>query len=123
MKVITIPYINSKGQPADYFYDLTNGGKVIKAGTVLDVSEKRAKELMGDNKLGIVFAELYDEEREIIEAMGEDGIFIEQSEDIISLEEMTRDELFELADKLGLKVPRNTKTINLINKIIEKQNS
>jgi hypothetical protein len=106
MKVITIPYINSKGQPADYFYDLTNGSKVIKAGTVLEVSEKRAKELMGDNVFKIKFAKEFKE--------------VKSSN---SLEEMTRDELFELADKLGLKVPRNTKTINLINKINEKQNS
>lgn len=106
MKVIAIPYINSKGQPADYFYDLTNGAKVIKAGTVLDVSEKRAKELMGDNALKIKFAKEFKE--------------VKSSN---ALEEMTRDELFELADRLGLKVPKNTKTINLINKIIEKQNS
>ena len=40
-----------------------------------------------------------------------------------ALEEKSRDELFELAKSLGLKLPKNTKTINLINKIIEKQNS
>lgn len=106
MKVITIPYINSKGEPTDYFYDLTNGSKVIKAGTVLDVSEKRAKELMGDNIFKIKFAKPFEE--------------VKSNN---SLEEMTRDELFDLANKLGLKVPKNTKTINLINKIIEKQNS
>jgi hypothetical protein len=106
MKVITIPYINTEGKPADYFYDLTNGAKVIKAGTVLDVSEKRAKELMGDNKFKIKFAKPFEE--------------VKSNN---SLEEMTRDELFQLANKLGLKVPKNTKTINIINKIIEKQNS
>ncbi len=109
MKVITIPYINSEGKPADYFYDLTNGAKVIKVGTILDVSEKRAKELMGDNKFNIKFAKPYEEAKEV------------KSNN--SLEEMTREELFELANILGLKVPKNTKTINLINKIIEKQNS
>ena len=106
MKVITIPYINSEGKPADYFYDLTNGAKVIKAGTVLDVSEERAKQLLGDNKFNIKFAKPFEE--------------VKSNN---SLEEMTRDELFELANSLGLKLPKNTKTINLINKIIEKQNS
>lgn len=39
------------------------------------------------------------------------------------LEDMTRDELFELASNLGIKSPKNTKTETLINKIKEKQNS
>jgi Asp-tRNA(Asn)/Glu-tRNA(Gln) amidotransferase B subunit len=106
MKVITIPYINSEGKLTDYFYDLTNGAKKIVAGTILDVSETRAKQLLGDNKFNIMFAKPFEE--------------VKSNN---SLEEMTRDELFELANKLGLKLPKNTKTINLINKIIEKQNS
>lgn len=105
MKIITLKYKNSKGKIVNYFIDATSNKK-IEAGTILEVSEERANVLLGNNKWKIKFAKP----------------FIEQSNNL-SLEEMTRDELFDIASELGLKVPKNTKTINLINKIIEKQNS
>ena len=109
MKVIAIPYINTRGEKTDYFFDLTgNEPKKITAGTILDVSEARAKELLGANSLRIQFVKEYVEK--VIELPK-------------CLEEMSREELFEKAKKLGLKLPKNTKTINIINKIIEKQNS
>lgn len=105
MKIITVEYRNSKGNWTNYFIDSVSGKKIM-AGTIEDVSEERAKVLFGNNKWKIKFAEPY----------------IEQSNNL-ALEEMTRDELFDIASELGLKVPKNTKTINLINKIKEKQNS
>ena len=106
MKIITIPYINSKGEFTDYFYDFANDNKIVKAGTILDVPEERAKQLMGDNELNIVFAKEYiSNEIELPKC----------------LEDMTRDELFDLANELGLKVPKNTKNETLIKKIADKK--
>ena len=105
MKIITVEYKNSKGEWTNYFIDSVSSKKIM-AGTISDVSEERAEILFGNNKWKIKFAKPY----------------IEQSNNL-ALEEMTRDELFDIASELGLKVPKNTKTINLINKIIEKQNS
>lgn len=105
MKIITVEYKNSRGKWTNYFIDSVSG-KTIMAGTVADVSEERAKVLFGNNKWKIKFAEPY----------------VEPSKNL-ALEEMTRDELFAYASTLGLKLPKNTKTINIINKISEKQNS
>lgn len=112
MKVRTVEYINTKGQLVDYFIDYTQNNKKITAGTILDVSEGRARELMGENPLNIKFAEpvIEDEEIEIIE---------EQTD----LKNLSRQELFEVADNLDIAYAKNISTANLIKKIEEKQNS
>lgn len=99
MKLITIPY-TYQNVSYDYFTD--KDGARIEAGTTIDVDEKRADRLLGNNPFNIAYA------RKLHEP---------------ALEELSREELIEKAKSLGVKFPANIKTINLINKIIEKQNS
>ena len=115
MKIITVEYKNSRGKWTNYFIDSVSG-KTIMAGTVADVSEERAKVLCGDNKYNIQFAKPYKELEPLIEVISPD----------LLLAEMTREELIEYATGLGIKFPKNIKTENLINKLLnyeEKQNS
>ena len=83
-----------------------------------------------DRKEGLIangFATLVKEIPDNVVVLGTETPVIEPYDENeflpLPLEEMTRDELFELANELGLKVPKNTKIETLIKKINEKQNS